>query len=277
MVRAERQSRQPRLDRHELGGGAYAAFTDRFGGVSAPPYDELNLGGTVGDLPESVARNRRLAVAAIGVATDRVVWMRQVHGADVVAVDGQRSGTPEADGVVTDRSGLALGVLVADCTPVLLADPVRRVVAAVHAGRPGLARGVVPAAIARMTELGARPERCVAVVGPAVCAGCYEVPAALRTEVVAASVPEAWAETRRGTPAVDVAGGVVAQLRAAGVGDVRRVSICTMESPAHYSYRRDGLTGRFAGYIWLTADDGGAPDGSAAVEGSPVAGAGPHG
>lgn len=242
------------LDRHELAPGVHAAFTDRRGGVSAGPYTELNLGGgSGGDEPAAVAENRARVAAAIGLTTDRVVWMSQVHGAEVRTVTGPwPAEPPAADAVVTDRRGLALAVRVADCTPLLLAAPRVGVVAAVHAGRPGLAAGVVPAAIARMRELGAAPASIVALVGPAVCGRCYEVPAAMRDEVVAAAaVPEAWAETSWGTPAVDGPGGVVAQLRAAGVRSVTRVATCTRESELHYSHRRDGRrTGRFAGYVW---------------------------
>lgn len=244
--------RSIRLDRYELGTGVHAAFTDRDGGVSAAPYAGLNLGGGVGDQGDAVLENRRRVAAAIGLPADAVTWMAQVHSADVTVVrEPTGDQTPQGDGVVTGQPGLALAVLVADCTPVLLADASSGVVAAAHAGRPGFARGIVPATLARMRELGAAPERMVALVGPAVCAACYEVPAALRDEVVAATVPEAWASTRQGTPALDVPGGVVAQLRAAGVTEVRRVPVCTRESAAHYSYRRDGVTGRFAGYVWL--------------------------
>lgn len=245
------------LDRHELAPGVHAAFTDRFGGVSTGPYAELNLGGaTGGDDAAAVGKNRDRVAAALGVDAARVVWMHQVHGADVDSVEGPAPDAPaRVDALVTDRQDLPLAVRVADCTPVLLADPACRLIGAVHAGRPGLAGGVVGNAVARMAQLGARPERMVALVGPAVCGGCYEVPEAMRADVVAAAgVREAWATTRWGTPAVDVPGGVVAQLRGLGVPDVRRVPVCTMESSRHYSYRRDGTTGRFAGYVWL---DGG--------------------
>lgn len=244
--------RSVRLDWHELGAAVHAAFTDRYGGVSTTPYAELNLGGGVGDERDAVRENRRRVAAAIGVPADAVTWMAQVHGADVTVVrERADSEPPQGDGVVTDRPGIALAVLVADCTPVLLADTEQGVIAAAHAGRPGFARGLVPATVARMAELGASPQRTVALVGPAVCAGCYEVPAAMRDEVVAASVPQAWARSRQGTPALDVPGGVVAQLAAAGVADVRRIPVCTRESAEHYSHRRDGVTGRFAGYVWM--------------------------
>lgn len=240
------------IARRESVSGAHFAFTDRWGGVSAAPYEELNLGGAVGDDPGAVRANRELAAGALGVDPARVVWMNQVHGADAVVVDGPWGDrpAPEVDAVVTARRGLALAVLTADCVPVLLADPVAGVAAAVHAGRPGLVAGVVPAAVRAMTELGAEPSRIVARTGPAVCGRCYEVPEAMRAEVAAVE-PAAHAETSRGTPAVDVGAGVHAQLRRLGVHDREQAPVCTLESADHFSYRRDRTTGRLAGYVWL--------------------------
>ncbi|MFG2235598.1 peptidoglycan editing factor PgeF [Streptomyces sp. NPDC048723] len=240
-------------EQHHVG-GAHFAFTDRWGGVSAVPYEELNLGGAVGDDPAAVLANRARAAKSLGLAPDRVVWMNQVHGRDVAVVDGPWGAdaeVPAVDAVVTARRGLALAVLTADCTPVLLADPVAGVVAAAHAGRPGLVAGVVPAAVEAMVALGADPGRIVARTGPAVCGHCYEVPAEMR-EAVAQVVPAAWAETSWGTPAVDVVAGVHAQLAEAGVVNSGRSPVCTLESRDHFSYRRDRVTGRLAGYVWLT-------------------------
>ncbi|MFD0357024.1 peptidoglycan editing factor PgeF [Streptomyces sp. NPDC127110] len=233
--------------------GAHFAFTDRWGGVSAVPYEELNLGGAVGDDPAAVRANRKIAAEGLGIDPDLVVWMNQVHGRDVAVVDGPwvaGAGIPSVDAVVTARRGLALAVLTADCTPVLLADPVAGVAGAAHAGRPGLVAGVVPAAVEAMTALGADPARIVARTGPAVCGRCYEVPAEMR-EAVAEVVPAAWAETSWGTPAVDVVAGVHAQLAEAGVAHTHRSPVCTLESRDHFSYRRDRVTGRLAGYVWL--------------------------
>ncbi|MQA83516.1 MAG: peptidoglycan editing factor PgeF [Streptosporangiales bacterium] len=240
------------VDTFDLGsGGACAAFTDRHGGVSARPYDELNLGGGVGDDPTAVAANRARAAEAFGLDPRQVVWMRQVHSNDVACVDGFPDGrTPRADALVTDVSGLALAVLAADCAPVLLTDPVAGTVGAAHAGRPGVARGVVPALVNSMIARGARPDRMVAAVGPAVCGGCYEVPPDMQ-QAVASAVPETRCTTRRGTPGLDIRAGVVAQLEAAGITQVTTDRRCTAESPELYSYRRDGRTGRFAGYVWL--------------------------
>ncbi|MFK8909074.1 peptidoglycan editing factor PgeF, partial [Streptomyces sp. YS-3] len=238
--------------------GAHFAFTDRWGGVSAAPYEELNLGGAVGDDPDVVRTNRGLSAKALGIDADRVVWMRQVHGRDVAVVDGPwgadtaEKRSPAVDAVVTARRGLALAVLTADCTPVLLADPVAGVVAAAHAGRPGMVAGVVPAAVGAMVSLGAEPSRITARTGPAVCGRCYEVPAEMRDEVAAAE-PAAWSETSWGTPAVDVTAGVHAQLAALGVTDRQASGVCTLESMDHFSYRRDRTTGRLAGYVWLDA------------------------
>ncbi|MFD7920389.1 peptidoglycan editing factor PgeF [Streptomyces sp. NPDC059740] len=245
-------------------GGAHFAFTDRWGGVSAAPYDQLNLGGAVGDDPAAVRTNRERAARAQGLDPADVVWMNQVHGREVALVDrpwpADPDQVPPGDAVVTTRRGLALAVLTADCTPVLLADPVAGVAGAAHAGRPGLVAGVVHAVVEAMVAAGAQPSRILARTGPAVCGGCYEVPAAMRDEV-AAVVPEARATTRWGTPAVDVVAGVAAQLAHHGVRDITHSAVCTLESADHFSYRRDRTTGRLASYVRLdpAAAPGAAP------------------
>jgi YfiH family protein len=232
--------------------GAHFAFTDRWGGVSAVPYEELNLGGAVGDDADAVRTNRELAAKSLGLDPALVVWMNQVHGADVAVVDGPwgSADIPAVDALVTARRGLALAVLTADCTPVLLADPVAGIAGAAHAGRPGMVAGVVPAAVRAMVELGADPARIIARTGPAVCGRCYEVPADMRADVAAVE-PAAYAETSWGTPAVDVTAGAHAQLDRLGVRDREQSPVCTRESGDHFSYRRDRTTGRLASYVWL--------------------------
>jgi YfiH family protein len=227
------------------------AVTDRFGGVSAPPYDELDLGDHVGDDPAAVAENRRRLAAALELEAGQLVFSRQVHGRDVHVVDGPQAAgqpLPAADALVTRAPGLALVVLVADCVPVLLAARDSGVVAVAHAGRRGVESGVVAATVEAMEALGARPEHVVAVVGPAVCGGCYEVPQELADQVVAVE-PATRAVSRAGLPALDLRAGVVAQLVAAGVRTVEADPWCTAESADLYSYRRDGVTGRFAGVV----------------------------
>ncbi|MER6789765.1 peptidoglycan editing factor PgeF [Streptomyces sp. NPDC000658] len=240
------------IGQRESVSGAHFAFTDRWGGVSAAPYEQLNLGGAVGDDPDAVRANRELAAKSLGLDPGRVVWMNQVHGDEVAEVAGPwtTAHAPAVDGLVTATRALALAVLTADCVPVLLADPVAGVVAAAHAGRPGMVAGIVPAAVDAMKRLGADPARIVARTGPAVCGRCYEVPEAMRAEVAAAE-PAAHAETSWGTPAVDVTAGVHAQLDRLGVHDRESSPVCTRESDDHFSYRRDRTTGRLAGYVWL--------------------------
>lgn len=242
-------------------------FTGRAGGVSAGPYASLNLGGQVGDDPTAVAANRSVLAEMTGASA---CFMRQVHGAEVVTlsektradwfrdgdlgsaaqrVAGRVGGASGQDGLVTDVPGLALTVLVADCVPVVFTAP--GAVGVAHAGRAGLAAGVVPATVAALADLGAAPQRLHVEVGPSVCGRCYEVPAAMRDEVDAV-VPGTATVTRAGTPALDLRAGVAAQLRGLGVTDITVSDRCTMEDPALFSHRRDaGRTGRFAGVAWL--------------------------
>ena len=211
-------------------------------------FASLNLGGHVGDDPRAVESNRRLVADALGVGRDRLLFMNQRHGANVVVVDGPWQGElPEADALVTTSTDLALAVLVADCTPVLLVDQIAGVAAAVHAGRPGMMSGIVGRALDAMTDLGARSIS--AVVGPSVCGRCYEVPKAMRAEAARIS-PVASAVSWQGTPAIDVAAGVVEQLRARSVA-VQWIAGCSRESEELFSYRRRHRTGRCAGVVCL--------------------------
>jgi len=222
------------------------AFTDRYGGVSAVPYDELNLALEGDDDPDAVAENVRRVLADFA-GDARLVDMHQVHGSAVDSVDGPREGgRPDCDGLVATGADVVLMVRVADCVPVLLADAGAGVIGAAHCGRPGLALGVVPATVTRMRELGAR--QITAWVGPHVCGACYEVPAGMQAEVGAIE-PAAVATTSWGTPSLDIGAGVRAQLEREEVSVVD-VSRCTRESPDLYSYRRDGRgAGRNAGLI----------------------------
>jgi hypothetical protein len=226
------------------------AFTDRAGGVSTGTFGSLNLAVRTADDAGAVRDNVRLAMAAFaGDPEAPVARMRQVHGHHVEAVDVPVDPLPEADGLVTTASGLTLMVLVADCVPVLLADPGCRVVGAVHAGRAGVQQGVVGHAVARMREVGAHD--ITAWVGPHVCGACYEVPEEMRADV-AAAVPAAWAETSWGTPALDLGAAVATQLVDAGV-TVVDAARCSLEHDDLHSHRRDGAgAGRMAGLIRVT-------------------------
>lgn len=248
------------LLRVDLGPGVVAGFTTRHGGVSPAPWSSLDLGTSTGDDPARVQENRARLAAWVDAP---VAFATQVHGDGVLALGPDDRGAwsaehpplsaGEADALVTDEDGLGLGVLVADCVPVLLADPVARVAGVAHAGRAGLAAGVVLRALDALLERGARAEDVRAAVGPSVCGRCYEVPEDLRASV-SAVVPQAWATTDAGTPALDLARGVLAQLAARGVV-AEHVDRCTRTDADLFSHRRataEGTTtGRQAGVVVL--------------------------
>ncbi|WP_454300746.1 polyphenol oxidase family protein [Salana multivorans] len=279
-----RRTRGSSLPARGLGPGVHGWFTTRRGGDSRPPYAGANLGAGVGDDPATVAANRAGLARFVGAP---VTWIRAVHGADVGMVDddgkvrptGQHTdgaGTsapdrphadPSLDALVTRVQGRALAALAADCVPVLLAahDAEGRplAVAAAHSGRRGVQLGVAARVVEVLQGLSGHTVR--ASIGPAICGRCYEVPEAMRAEV-AALVPESWATTRQGTPALDLVAGVTAQLHRAGA-DVTTLGLCTLETPWLFSHRRDQPGGREAGVvvigpgIWSHARDtpGGVP------------------
>jgi YfiH family protein len=224
--------------------------------VSSPPWDELNLALHVEDEPRRVLTNRDLLARHLD--TSWVNLPQQVHGAGVLVVDAGRAGRRQivrggargVDALVTTMRRVPIGILVADCLPVLIADAVHGVVAAAHVGRRGIAGGVLQATIAAMVTNGADPADAVAVIGPGVCGACYEVPARMRDEV-AALVPGTATTTATGSPALDLPAGADGVLRDAGIGTVVSTGICTVTDPRFYSYRRDGRTGRFAGVVIL--------------------------
>ena len=224
------------------------AFTDRYDGVSAVPFDSLNLALVGNDDPEATRRNRALLLEDFAPGAE-LSDMEQVHGGTVLSAGGARK---QGDALVTDRRDVVLMVRVADYVPVLLADPDAGVVGAAHAGRKGVVAGVVPACVERMRQLGGQDLS--AWVGPHICGRCYEVPAALRDEVAAVE-PVTASTTSAGTPGLDVGAGVTTQLERLGV-QVYDVSRCTLESPDLFSYRRDGAdAGRLAGVIRLRGGD----------------------
>ena len=250
----------------DLGPGVRAFFTTARGGVSPGPWasDEgpgLNLGLNVSDDADRVRTNRSRVAAVLG--GDPVAFATQVHADRVITLGpadrdrwSARQGPDtagEGDGLVTDVPGFGLGVLVADCLPVVLADPVARVVAVAHAGRKGVAAGVVFRVLESMVARGASTSRVRAVVGPAVCGRCYEVPDALRDEV-AAVVPDAYTTTSWGTPGLDLPAAVVGQLVGSGA-HATHLGRCTLEDAAFYSHRRavarGATTGRQAGVVAL--------------------------
>jgi purine-nucleoside/S-methyl-5'-thioadenosine phosphorylase / adenosine deaminase len=241
--------------------GASVAVTTRWGGVSAPPYDSLNLGLHVGDEPEAVAANRAIAAGAFGVALDDLVFARQVHGTSAALVGGQDRGrgvagdddaVADTDALVTTTPGVTLAIMVADCVPLALIDPDAGVLAAVHAGWRGTAGGAVGSALRTMERLGARPERVRAFLGPAVAPARYQVSDEVHQALRAPTAPDPLQEdvARADGPGhwlVDLVAANRQQLRRGGVRDEHiRTSGVTTDEAAFFSDRAQRPCGRFA-------------------------------
>lgn len=218
-------------------------FLGRRGGVSAGEVSGLNVGLGSGDDPAAIAENRRRAIAAVRPG-GRLASLYQTHSADCVTVgdevwsDAQR---PHADALVTDRPGVVLAVLTADCAPVLLADRAAGVVGAAHAGWKGAVAGVTDRTIAAMISLGAQRGRIVAAVGPCIAAASYEVDEGFRTRFLGdrAENERFFAQGRPGHWQFDLEGYVAARLDAAGIGAVERLGLDTYAQPERfYSFRR---------------------------------------
>lgn len=224
-------------------GPAQVWCTDRRGGVSSGAYASLNLGDHVGDDAAAVRENRRRLAATLGLGgPDRFAWLRQVHGPDIAVVDGPPGEPPSADGALTTRPGLPLVVLTADCAPVALASD--DAVAVVHAGWVGLLAGVVAAGVRALRAAGHGSVR--AFVGPCIGPDRYEFGAADLARLVARFGPTVASSTSDGRPALDLPEGVRVALAEEGVDDIETAGRCTASSPALYSHRRDGVTGRQA-------------------------------
>ncbi|WP_179472728.1 peptidoglycan editing factor PgeF [Mycolicibacterium vinylchloridicum] len=225
--------------------------TTRAGGVSAPPFDTFNLGDHVGDDPKAVAANRARLAAAIGLADDHVIWMNQVHSANVALVDEPRTdAVDDTDALVTTTPRLALAVVTADCVPVLMADARAGVVAAVHAGRVGAADGVVLRTLETMVANGAHTHDISVLLGPAVSGANYEVPAEMAAEVEG-RLPGSRTRTAKGTPGLDLRAGIARQLIDAGVRAIDADPRCTVADTNLFSHRRDAPTGRLACLVWM--------------------------
>lgn len=240
-----------------LGAGISAFFTMAGGGVSPPPWKSLNLGPNVRDEPARVLANRARVSKRLGKP---VRFATQVHSNAVTRLES--AGAPgemsigEADAIVAVSDGFGLGVLVADCVPILLSDPIAGVIGVAHAGRAGLQNGVIANVIKELEAAGASASSLFVAVGPCICAHCYEVPASM-AESFATETQISPATSNWGTPALDLRAAADSQLRQNGVGNVTHVPHCTYELDQYFSHRRatrnGQTTGRFAGIIGRTS------------------------
>lgn len=240
--------------------GVHACCTTRTGGVSLTPFDSWNLGNHVGDDPGAVAVNRQRLHAQLGVA--RPVFLQQVHGADVVKIDAATPHATVADASMTDQVGVACTIMVADCLPLLFTDVHGRAVAAAHAGWRGLALGVVENTLLRLCQQAAvAPSQIRVWLGPCIGATAFEVGTEVRQTFLAhdpdstqlfkphSARPEKWW--------ADLPGLARQRLVAQGVSEIcgndGSPAWCTVQQTSDFfSYRRDGVTGRFAACIWLS-------------------------
>ena len=224
--------------------GIRHGFFTRIGGVSEGIFASLNCGYGSGDRAERVTENRARVARALDLAQGRLVTCHQIHSPTVVVVERpwRREAAPRADGMVTTESGIALGVLAADCAPILLADAESRVIGACHAGWRGAVGGVVDATIEAMTREGARRERIVAVIGPCIGKASYEVGAEFPAPFLAEDAGNAAffvAAPRAGHSLFDLAGYLLARLRRLGIGAVALTGGDTVAEEARFfSYRR---------------------------------------
>lgn len=243
--------------------GVAAGFTTRHEGVSRPPYNSLNLGTNTLDHAHSVEGNRSILARAFGVQVERLVTVNQVHGTDLLVIDAPNPEFGhflklECDGIVTNQPEVLIGITVADCVPVLLFDPVKSVVAALHAGWKGVAGNITRKGVQALVNVfGSDPRDILSAVGPGIGPCCYEVDA---------PVVDAFRATKDGyermaEPAgpgkwrLDLKRAVTAQLLDSGVQEenIETTDFCVSCTPdLFFSYRRDsGETGRQMGFIMM--------------------------
>jgi YfiH family protein len=224
---------------------ATTLFTSRFGGVSQPPFDELNLALHVGDNPESVASNRSQLAELMGISRERFIYMEQVHGDEVAIVtkSSVAESPPIADALFTLDRDIALVVLTADCIPLLLYA--QEAVAAVHVGRKGLVAGVIERVIETFNSFDIPNSDIRGAMGPAICGQCYEVDLDMYLEIT-----ERFPATATSIEAhsLDLVAGAKSILANHGI-TAQSSDMCTAHSEGYFSYRRDGRTGRQCGVI----------------------------
>jgi len=218
------------------------SFTDRTGGLSTGAFLSLNLASHVGDDHSTVFANRVELETRLGLPLQ---FMDQVHGSTVASIGAEIISAPTADALVTESTGIGLAVMVADCIPLLLASS--QTVSAVHVGRKGLMNKVALKAIEEMRSR--ETTQITAVVGPSICGECYEVSQDVYDDVTR-SFPLAASRTREGGLALNLSRALIDQLERMGVV-VADEGRCTFEDSKLYSYRRDGVTGRQVGVVWL--------------------------
>ncbi|OSQ38590.1 polyphenol oxidase [Thalassospira mesophila] len=229
--------------------GLKHGFFTRKGGVSDGIHAGLNVGFGSDDDHDRVAANRKLAAGAFGTSEGRLTTVYQVHGIDVAPLERPlaRDETPRADAMVTDRENVMLGILTADCTPVLFCDPVKRIIGAAHSGWRGSFAGISESTVCAMEKLGAARENIVAAIGPCIGRVSYEVDGGFRDKILSGPRGEddLFDRSRRdGHYMFDLAQYVYRRTCDTGIGKVELLARDTLaEEDLFYSYRRTTLRG----------------------------------
>lgn len=232
----------------------FATITDRYGGVSEKPYDSLNLALHVGDNPKSVIENRVRTAAQYGYIAENLIYMDQTHSANITVIeDCAENRLSNCDAVLTNQSNIPLMVMVADCIPILLYDPIKQAIGAVHAGRNGTFLKILPKSIATMCETyGSGVADIRVYFGPSIKSCCYAVGEEI-VAIVKKSFGSKYLTQREDQWYLDIVSMNLDFLEDIGISKrhIEISSICTCCDKDYFSYRREGVTGRFAGIIKL--------------------------
>jgi polyphenol oxidase len=232
-----------------------AAFTTRHGGISKPPYTSANLAFHVGDNPKDVLKNHDLLADTLGYNRSQLIHMRQIHSDQIVIVDESLNFNtpPECDALITNRPNIPLMVMSADCTPILLYDPVHKAIGVVHAGRAGALNEILPKTILAMgLEFNTTPSDVNVVLGPSISGCCYEINSTIAEETKTKGYPEALRYENEKV-FLNVNTILRMQLNRIGIEKVEVIDECTAcHHDRYFSYRADQRhTGRIAGVIIL--------------------------
>ncbi len=235
----------------------FHTFTDRYGGVSKAPYESLNLATHVGDDIKAVMKNRVIISKNHSLDLRELIYMEQVHGDHIEIIkDSMRTKIPKCDGILSDQKGISLMVLVADCIPVLLFDPVKKVIGALHAGRNPTFKEIAKKAVLKMREVyDSRLEDIKVCLGVSIKSCCYEVSKDI-ADIAIESFGEKYIDKREEKYFLNLQLLNRDQLKNVGVKE-ENISVskeCSCCDEDYFSYRREGITGRFAGIISLRRD-----------------------
>lgn len=226
----------------------FFTITSRYGGVSKAPYDSLNLALHVKDSPKNVLENRTIISEKHNFLIENLIYMEQTHSANIAVIkDGSLNRIENCDALITNVKNIPLMVMVADCIPILLYDPKKKVIAVAHAGRNGTFNEIAKKSVLKMVDVfGCEASDILVYLGASIHKCCYEVGVE-----IARLVDDKYKVKRDEKWYLDLHSMNVDQLRSVGIEDIEISSICTCCDKDYFSYRREGVTGRFAGIIKL--------------------------